>query len=132
MRHSRVVAAVIRRGDRYLCMRRCRSKYSYISEKWEFPGGKTEAGETDEAAVVREIAEEMDWNVGVVCHLGTVCHAYPDFTVTLAAYLCDCGEEDDFRLLEHLEYEWLTKDKLNLLDWTEADRVLIADIMDRL
>ena len=63
MKHSRVVAAVVKRGDRYLCMRRCRSKYAYISEKWEFPGGKVEPDESDRDALRREIKEEMDWDV---------------------------------------------------------------------
>ena len=53
-KHSRVVAAVIMRNDRYLCMQRCRSKYEYISERWEFPGGKVEDGESDHEALLRD------------------------------------------------------------------------------
>ena len=44
--HYHVVAAVIKEDDKYLCMQRCRSKYDYISEHWEFPGGKVEEGES--------------------------------------------------------------------------------------
>lgn len=60
-----VVAAIIKDGDKYLCMQRGRSHYAYISEHWEFPGGKVEAGESDHEALVREIKEEMDWDVFV-------------------------------------------------------------------
>ena len=44
---SRVVGAIIKDGDKYLCMQRPRSRYLYISEHWEFPGGKVEKGESD-------------------------------------------------------------------------------------
>lgn len=79
-RHSRVVAAVVKRGNRYLCMRRCRSKYAYISEKWEFPGGKVEPDESDRDALRREIKEEMDWDVCAGEALATVEYSYPDFS----------------------------------------------------
>ncbi len=56
---THVVAAVVQRGKRYLCMQRGRSQYSYLSEHWEFPGGKVEEGESDHEALVREIKEEI-------------------------------------------------------------------------
>lgn len=124
-KHSRVVAAVIMRDDRYLCMQRCRSRYEYISERWEFPGGKVEPGEDDREALVREIKEEMDWDISVERLLATVDYEYPDFCVTLAAYLCEAGPNDDFKLLEHLAYRWLRHDELEQQEWTAADAALI-------
>lgn len=125
-KHTRVVAAVIVRDGRYLCMQRCRSKYDYISERWEFPGGKVEDGESDHEALLREIREEMDWDVYVGRHIATVDYEYPDFGVTVAAYLCKGGSDtDDFKLLEHLKYCWLTRDELGTLEWTAADEELI-------
>ena len=114
-------------GPKYLCMQRTRSRYPYISEHWEFPGGKVEAGESDHEALVREIKEEMDWDVYVGRKLGTVEHHYEDFDISLTAYLCK-GGEGDFKLLEHLDYRWLPKHKLLTLKWTEADRKLIEQI----
>lgn len=125
MKHSRVVAAVVKRGDRYLCMRRCRSKYAYISEKWEFPGGKVEPDESDRDALRREIKEEMDWDVCAGEALATVEYSYPDFSLTLVAYLCEAPADDSFKLLEHTDYCWLKADELLSLDWTAADAELI-------
>lgn len=127
-KHSRVVAAVVERDGRYLCMRRCRSRYEYISERWEFPGGKVEPGEDDREALVREIREEMDWEISVGRQLAVVDYEYPDFRVTVAAYLCKGGDEDDFKLLEHLDYRWLTRDEFGSLTWTAADAELIKVI----
>lgn len=128
-KHSRVVAAVVRRADRYLCMRRCRSKYAYISEKWEFPGGKVEPGEDDRDALRREIMEEMDWSISPGELLGTVEYSYPDFSLTLVAYLCEAPAEDDFKLLEHTDCRWLRAEELATLDWTAADAELIKQAL---
>ncbi|MBQ8047606.1 MAG: (deoxy)nucleoside triphosphate pyrophosphohydrolase [Prevotella sp.] len=123
-KHYNVVAAVVKDGDKYLCMQRTRSRFMYISERWEFPGGKVEEGENDYEALIREIAEEMDWDVYVGRKLGTVDHEYPDFSITLTAYLCKKGDRR-IKLYEHLDYQWLTCDEMNRLRWTEADAKLL-------
>jgi hypothetical protein len=113
-----------------LCMQRGRSPYAYISEHWEFPGGKIEEGESDHEALVREIKEEMDWDVFVGKKVGTVEFHYPDFNLHLTAYLCK-GGDGGFKMLEHLDYKWLTIDELQDLKWTEADRKLIEILKTR-
>jgi len=127
-KHSEVVAAVIVENGKYLCMKRCRSHYEYITERWEFPGGKVEEGENHHQTLVRELKEELDWDVYVGRKLGTVEYEYPDFSVTLTAYLCK-GGEGEFKLLEHLDYKWLSKEELGTLKWTDADRQLIAQFL---
>ena len=122
-----VVAAVIKDGDRYLCLQRTRSRYDYISERWEFPGGKMEKEETEHEALLREIKEEMDWDIFVGRRLGSVEQDYPDYTITLTAYLCR-GTEAPFKLLSHLDAKWLTRDKMDVLKWTEADNKLIKEL----
>lgn len=124
-KHLNVAAAVVMADGKYLCMQRTRSKLSYITEHWEFPGGKIENGEDPKHTLEREIKEEMDWNIKVGRCLGTVEHEYPDFSITLTAYECAPGE-GDFKLLEHLDSRWLTKDELPQLNWTEADRKLLS------
>ena len=124
-KHLNVAAAVVMADGKYLCMQRTRSELSYITEHWEFPGGKIENGEDPKHTLEREIKEEMDWNIKVGHCLGTVEHEYPDFSITLTAYECAPGE-GDFKLLEHLDSRWLTKDELPQLNWTEADRKLLS------
>lgn len=125
--YSRVVSAVIVEGGKYLCMQRTRSRYSYITERWEFPGGKVEDGESDHEALVREIREEMDWDVFVGPKLGQVVYEYPDFVIEMTAYLCR-GGEGEFKMLEHLDYKWLPREELEALNWTEADRELLKQM----
>ncbi|BBI69883.1 hypothetical protein PKHYL_40740 [Psychrobacter sp. KH172YL61] len=61
-----VVAAVIKHDDKYLCAQRKKSKFEYLSYKFEFPGGKVESNETLEQALHREILEELDANIEIV------------------------------------------------------------------
>ena len=123
-KHYDVVAAVVKDGDRYLCTQRTRSRLKYIPERWEFPGGKVKEGESDHEALLREIKEEMDWDIYVGRCLGTVEHDYPDFSITLKAYDCRPGD-GDFKLYEHLDARWLTREEMKNLRWTEADRKLL-------
>ena len=78
-KHLNVVCAVVRDGDKILCTQRCRSKKPYVSEHWEFPGGQIEPGESPEAALIREIKEEMDWDIYVGKQLGSVENENHDF-----------------------------------------------------
>ena len=59
----KVVCAIIKDGEKVLCTQRLRKGPDYISEHWEFPGGKVEADESKQEALQREILEEMDWKI---------------------------------------------------------------------
>lgn len=125
---TRVVCAVVERNGKYLCMKRTRIRYAYISEHWEFPGGKVEQGECDHEALLREIREEMRWDIFVGRKIAEFDYDYPHFSTRLVAYLCRCDDEDSFKLLEHLDYRWLAADELESLEWTAADRELLKYI----
>lgn len=121
MTHHQVVAAVIVDAGEVLCMQRGHTKFAYTSYKWEFPGGKVEPGETPEQALRREIGEEMSMDIVVGSHLVTVEHEYPDFRITMAAYLCKPVGGRAFTMHEHHAYQWLRPAALNSLDWAAAD-----------
>lgn len=120
MKHYHVVAAVVCRNGKCLCMQKGQTRFAYTTLKYEFPGGKIEPGETPEEALRRELLEEMDYSVTVGRHLVTVHHTYPDFGITMEAYLCQ-AESDHFVMKEHQAYCWLPADRLHELDWAAAD-----------
>ena len=132
MKHYEVVAAVIEYEDKILCMQRGKAKFEYTSYKFEFPGGKVEAGEEKHIALVRELSEEMDLNVTISenDYLLTVDHTYPDFAITMHAYLCKVNTPD-FVMKEHVDFKWLSVCELDSLDWAEADKPIVEFLKNR-
>ena len=130
MKTIQVVAAVIERDGKVLCVQRGSHKFSYIHQKWEFPGGKVEGTESDEDALQREIYEELELSIQVESHIKTVTHQYPDFCIEMAAYRCRIRGESssvEVRLKEHLASQWLSpcESKFDQLDWAAADLPII-------
>ena len=119
-----VVAAIIRQGDKVFATQR---GYGEFKDWWEFPGGKIEAGETPEAALVREIREELSAEIHVDRFLCTVNYDYPRFHLTLHCYMCSLIS-DTLRLNEHEAACWLGADDLDRVNWLPADRSLLAYI----
>ena len=132
MKHYEVVAAVIKYKDKVLCMQRGKAKYDYTSYKFEFPGGKVDAGEKNNIALERELREEMDMNVSISekDYLLTVDHTYPDFAITMHAYLCKV-EKPNFVMKEHISFKWLPVGELDTLDWAEADKPIVEYLKNR-
>lgn len=88
----RVGLAMVRRDRRFLV--RVRPKGGPMPGVWEFPGGKLEADETPEDAVIRECLEETGLTVTVLRHWTTLRYIYPHGPVELAYYLCEPTEPD--------------------------------------
>ncbi len=131
MKHYEVVAAVIEYEEKILCMQRGEAKFEYVSYKYEFPGGKVEVGEENYTALERELKEEMDMNVsiGEDDYLLTVEYTYPDFAITMHAYLCKV-DNPDFVMKEHVDYKWLPVSELDTLEWAEADKPIVEWLMN--
>lgn len=128
MKTVRVVAAIIIENGKVFATQR---GYGEFKDKWEFPGGKIEPHETPEAAIVREIKEELDTEIEVVELLDTVEYDYPNFHLSMDCFACK-SRTDDFVLKEHEAAMWLTKENLYSVDWLPADRGLIPQIKQRL
>jgi 8-oxo-dGTP diphosphatase len=128
MKEVFVVAAVTIHEQGVLCVQRGHSPYTYLAQKWEFPGGKIEAQETHEAAIRREMLEELDLAVEPRETVLSVIHEYPDFKIHLHALLCTCSSRE-IVLKEHLDYRWLGVSDLPLLDWAAADLPIVAQLL---
>ena len=89
-----------------------------------FGGGKVEAGETDEAALVREIREELGIEIAVERLLGIVDHDYPEYHMNMRLYVSRhiAGEP---QLSVHSAGRWLGRADLYSVPWFEADMDLI-------
>jgi 8-oxo-dGTP diphosphatase len=126
LRHLHVACALIERDGLLLAAQR--SATMSLPLKWEFPGGKIEAGESPEACLHRELREEMDVSVVIGQALLSSTHHYPDFTVTLYPFLCQL-ETAEIVLREHAAMRWLAPTELLTLDWAAADLPVIADYL---
>jgi len=122
----RVVAAIIRRGNEIFATQR---GYGAYKDWWEFPGGKIEAGETPEEALVREIKEELDTEIKVESFLTTVEYDYPEFYLIMDCFWCSV-EHGDLKLLEHEAARWLPLDGLLQVNWLPADIEVIDAIQN--
>ena len=123
-----VVAAVIRRGD---CIFATQRGYGPWKDWWEFPGGKMEPGETPQAALEREIREELDSEIRVGDLLKTIEWDYPDFHLTLHCFWCSPASEE-LHLLEHEAARWLSAADLASVRWLPADEQLLPLIEEAL
>lgn len=124
MKTIRVVAAIIIEQGKVFATQR---GYGEFKDGWEFPGGKIELGETLEAAIVREIKEELDTEIEVVKLLDTVEYDYPQFHLSMDCFICKI-KSGDLVLKEHEAAKWLTKENLDSVDWLPADLSLIEKI----
>lgn len=128
MKTIRVVAAVIKNENKIFATAR---GYGEFKGQWEFPGGKIEAGETPQEALVREIKEELETTIQVGDLIDTIEYDYPTFHLSMDCYWCDVVE-GELKLLEEESARWLSKEELYDVKWLPADILLIEKIMKNL
>lgn len=128
MQTIKVVAAIIIKNEKVFATQR---GYGDFKGGWEFPGGKIDAGETPEEALIREIKEELDTEVEVIELLDTVEYDYPNFHLSMDCFICSI-KSGDLVLKEHEAAQWLTKETLDSVNWLPADLGLIDKIREYL
>lgn len=127
-RMIRVAAAVIRDGNRIFATQR---GYGPFRDRWEFPGGKIEAGETAEEALIREIREELDTDIETGELIDRIEYDYPDFHLSMDCFFCTI-RKGNLNLKEHEDARWLYPEELDSVDWLPADLSLIRKLKDLL
>ncbi len=120
-----VVAALIEKDGKLLICRRPADKARGLL--WEFAGGKVEAGETKEAALVRECREELAVTLFVGDVYAEVTHTYPDLTIHLTLFRAAIAAGEP-QALEHAQLCWAAPADLPSFDFCPADTEIVAKI----
>ncbi|MHB1286589.1 MAG: (deoxy)nucleoside triphosphate pyrophosphohydrolase [Leptospirales bacterium] len=124
-----VACALIEHEGLILAARR--KEGGVFSGKWEFPGGKVEAGETPEECVVREVVEELGILVGILSPLTPAFHRYPSLEVTIYPFVSKIVSGEIVRNV-HDAIAWVHPQQMESLDWLEADLPILREYRSRL
>ena len=124
---TEVVAALIWDEDQFMICQRPAHKARGLL--WEFVGGKVEAGETKEAALIRECQEELAVTLTVGDVFMEVIHEYPDITVQLTLFNAVIAEGIPQKL-EHNDIRWITPAEIPQYDFCPADVEILDKIME--
>lgn len=128
MKVIRVVAAVIcdslERPTKIFATAR---GYGDFKGQWEFPGGKIEAGESSQTALIREIKEELAADIAVGPLIDTIEYDYPTFHLSMDCFWC-VVTSGTIKLLEAQDARWLNKNELASVQWLPADVSLIEKV----
>ena len=117
-----VAAAVVERAGRVMLCQRLPDAHNAL--KWEFPGGKLEVGESPEAALARELREELDVRVAVGRVKDAVFYRYPGRDVLVLFYGCALLEGEP-ATVECNAIAWATPDELPGYDFAGADLAFV-------
>lgn len=126
MKTVRVVAALVERDGRYLITQR--RENAVLPLLWDFPGGKVEPGEDDQAALVREVEERLGAAVEVGQLISFVNHPYERYAVDLYLYECKLLTEDlECRAVK--KYAWVTSKEMESYAFTPVDEASMSQLL---
>lgn len=123
-----VAGVIIDQEGRILACQRPPGKH--LAGKWEFPGGKIEPGESPQAALIRELQEELSVTVETSTALTPVIWDYGSGAICLHPYLCRIVAGEIY-LTEHTAYRWITRERWRKPDWAEADVPIWEEFISR-
>ena len=123
---TEVVAALIWQGEKFMICQRPAHKARGLL--WEFVGGKVEARETKEDALIREGQEELDVLLSVGEVFMEVTHEYPDLTVHLTLFHATIAEGEP-KKLEHNDIKWITPKEIPYYEFCPADEEILKKII---
>jgi 8-oxo-dGTP diphosphatase len=124
-RRITVVSAAIVNEGKYLITQRMEK--AVLPLKWEFPGGKVEEGEYEDAALRRELRERLGITPDIGALISTTIHEYDDYIVELKLYECRMGPLAA-RVVGVKRMEWVGSRDFDKYEFTPADQ----ESMDRL
>ena len=125
---KKVTAAIIIKDGLFFIAKR--KKSDKLANKWEFPGGKIENGETAEECLKREIEEELRINVRIGDFFGESFYQYPQGAIQLLAYWV-YWDSGSIELMVHDEFKWVSLKELDYYDFAPADIPLVKKLKVR-
>ncbi len=124
----RVVAAVIEHDGKYLITQR--RPTAVLALLWEFPGGKVEAGETDSAALKREVQHRLAVDIDVGQLISFVSHPYEKYVVDLYLYECRlAGAAPALSAANVHAFKWVSSTDFDQYPFTPADEASMTKLL---
>ena len=125
---KQVVAALLVRGPEILCCQR--TEYQALPLKWEFPGGKIEAGEKPPEALKRELEEELGIHAQIGCKVAQLQHTYLNRNAVKLHFFKVEHYEGELQNRIFREIRWVQRRDLPALDFLDADRTLVQQLAE--
>ncbi len=121
---KQVVAALILRGGQILCCQR--TEHQALPLKWEFPGGKIEAGETPPQALQRELDEELGIHAEIGPEITQVLHTYLNGNSVNLRFFAVHRFDNELQNRIFRDIRWVSPADLPSLDFLDADKELVS------
>lgn len=126
MKTIEVCAAIILKDNKIFITQR---GYGEFINKWEFPGGKIEPGESKENCIIREIKEELDADIKIINYLNTIEYTYSTFHLIMHNYICELTH-NHIILKEHEGAKFIDITSINDYDFLPADKLIFNDLLN--
>jgi 8-oxo-dGTP diphosphatase len=129
-RHIRVVGAMLEKEPGHYLITQ-RSKTASLPLLWEFPGGRVQENETDEAALLRELKERLGLDVIVAAKAGTTHHSYPDYDVDFSVFQCKLKDPTaTVKSPKVNDHRWVKLSEMGQYKFPDADARTLEKLLE--